>query len=170
VGNSARTFQYQIRVPMDDTHTLHLWYTAFIPPEGVAPEPVLMNAVHRFDVPLHDANGEYLLDITDAQDLMVWSVQGEIADRTGEHLGSTDRGLTAFRRMLLREIRRVEEGADPLGVVRGSGERVLTLPLERQKGHHAEGFASVFLRRHWRYAPVADALIALFAERASDPR
>jgi hypothetical protein len=68
--------------------------------------------------------------------------------------------------MLLREMRRVEEGADPLGVIRGTEERVLVLPLEREKGHHAEGFASVFSRRHWRYAPVADALIALFAERS----
>ena len=159
------TYQYQIRVPMDDAQTLHLWYTAFIPPEGSAAASSLTRGVHRFDVPLVDERGEYLVDITDAQDVMVWCAQGGIADRTAEHLGTTDRGLTAFRRMLLRELRRVEEGADPLGVVRDRDDaRPLVLPLEREKGHHAEGFASVFLRRHWRYAPVADELVALFDE------
>jgi len=158
------TYQYQIRVPMDDTHTLHLWYTAFIPPDGSASP--LTRGVHRFEVPLVDEHGEYLVDITDAQDVMVWCAQGGVADRTAEHIGTTDRGLTLFRRMLSRELRRVEEGADPLGVVRDRDPRPLVLPLEREKGHHAEGFASVFLRRHWRYAPVADELIALFSEDA----
>jgi len=159
------TYQYQIRVPMDDTHTLHLWYTAFIPPEGSA-SSALTRGVHRFEVPLVDERGEYLVDITDAQDVMVWCAQGGVADRTVEHIGTTDRGLTLFRRMLVRELRRVEEGADPLGVVRDRDARPLVLPLEREKGHHAEGFASVFRRRHWRYAPVADELIALLNEDA----
>ncbi len=156
------TFQYQIRVPMDDTHTLHLWYTAFVAPEHGAP-PALTAGVHRFAVPLVDARGEYLVDITDAQDVMVWCAQGGVADRAVEHLGSTDRGLTLFRRVLAREVDRVAAGADPLGVVRDRDD-VLVLPLEREKGHHAEGFASVFNRRHWRYAPVAPELIALFDE------
>ena len=30
----SRYYAFQIRVPVDDTHTLHLWYTAYIPPKG----------------------------------------------------------------------------------------------------------------------------------------
>ena len=28
----SRYYAFQIRVPMDDTHTMHLWYTAYVPP------------------------------------------------------------------------------------------------------------------------------------------
>src|SRR6201991_539019 len=37
VGNgdeTSRYYAFQIRVPVDDTHTMHLWYTAYMPPKG----------------------------------------------------------------------------------------------------------------------------------------
>jgi 5,5'-dehydrodivanillate O-demethylase len=42
VGNgdeASRYYAFQIRVPADDTHTLHLWYTAYVPPKGVKVAP-----------------------------------------------------------------------------------------------------------------------------------
>jgi phthalate 4,5-dioxygenase len=44
--------------------------------------------------------------------------EGQIYDRTVEHLGYTDRGLIHLRRIMLEAIRDVEEGRDPRGVVR----------------------------------------------------
>jgi phthalate 4,5-dioxygenase len=40
--------------------------------------------------------------------------QGEIADRTIEHLGTPDRAVTAMRRVMLRAIDDVEAGREPL--------------------------------------------------------
>ena len=42
-------YGYQIRVPVDDTHTLHLWYTAYMPPKGQTVSPHLLEKVHVYD-------------------------------------------------------------------------------------------------------------------------
>ena len=55
VGNgdeTSRYYAFQIRVPADDTHTLHLWYTAYVPPKGAKVAPQLLDKVHVYDVPL----------------------------------------------------------------------------------------------------------------------
>jgi hypothetical protein len=41
-----------------------------------------------------------------------WAVesQGRIQDRTREHLGTTDKGIVAYRKMLLAEIRKAAAG------------------------------------------------------------
>ncbi|HEY3115153.1 MAG TPA: Rieske 2Fe-2S domain-containing protein [Chloroflexota bacterium] len=44
--------------------------------------------------------------------------QGPIYDRTQEHLVNTDQGLLAMRTVMHKAIQDVQEGADPLGVVR----------------------------------------------------
>ena len=41
---------------------------------------------------------------------------GPIADRSEEHLGSTDRAIVTMRRLLLEAIRAVEAGGHPRGV------------------------------------------------------
>ena len=162
-----RTYEFQIRVPADDTHTLHLWYTAYVPPAGAEVPDHLLARVHAFDVPI-GGEGAYELDMTDHQDIMAWVTQGPIADRTTEQLGFADRGITLYRKMLLRELRKVEAGEDPMGTVRDpAADAVLDLPLERDKAHFSDGFESYFRRRHWRYAPIAEDLIRLFAHRSA---
>jgi hypothetical protein len=37
-----------------------------------------------------------------------------IADRTKENLGASDNGIALYRRVLRREIKKVEEGVDPM--------------------------------------------------------
>jgi phthalate 4,5-dioxygenase oxygenase subunit len=49
------------------------------------------------------------------QDLAVQESMGSIVDRSREHLGSTDKAIIAFRRILLDLIKDLEEGKDPLG-------------------------------------------------------
>jgi len=50
----------------------------------------------------------------------VWATAGEgpIQDRTTEHLGYTDKVITAARRQLLDAVRTVQEGGEPKYVVR----------------------------------------------------
>ena len=55
---------------------------------------------------------------TQAQDLMALETQGPIADRTRERLATSDRGVELYRELLKREIERVGQGLDPIGVVR----------------------------------------------------
>ena len=54
-----------------------------------------------------------------------WATQGEgaIQNRTTEHLGYTDMAIAAARRMLLKAVRDVQEGQDPLHVIRDSEKR-----------------------------------------------
>jgi phthalate 4,5-dioxygenase len=51
-------------------------------------------------------------------DRLATESMGPIFDRSQEHLGATDRGVTLLRRMLLRAIDDVEAGRDPLAVQR----------------------------------------------------
>ncbi len=167
VGNASdswRMHAFQIRVPMDDTHTMHYWYNAYVPLEGQAVPAKLLDDVPMYDVPFVDERGEYLTDLVDGQDIMAWVTQGPIADRTRETLGASDRGLTLFRRMLRRELAKVENGEDPIGVVRDpERNRTIELRMEKAKAHYADGFESLVRRTRIRYSPVVDDLIRVFA-------
>jgi 5,5'-dehydrodivanillate O-demethylase len=163
-GDDWHEYRFQFRVPIDDTHTQHYWYSSFVVPKNVAVPERFLDRVHVYDVPVKDAGGEYILDSIHAQDIMAWETQGAIADRTRESLNSTDRGITLYRRMLLRELRRMEEGEDPKSVQRDPAQNhVIDIPLERKKAHRAEGFEDLLRRHQIRYAPIADELIAIFA-------
>ena len=48
--------------------------------------------------------------------------EGQIYDRTVEHLGYTDRGVIALRKLMFEGIKAVQEGLDPRGVVRDAEE------------------------------------------------
>jgi 5,5'-dehydrodivanillate O-demethylase len=113
VGNGdekSRYYSFQIRVPADDEHTLHLWYNAYVPPQGVAVPPRLTERVHVYDVPFRDEEGEFIVDNVDGQDMMAWITQGSIADRTRENLGASDKGVALYRRVLRRELKKMAAG------------------------------------------------------------
>ncbi|MCL6593150.1 MAG: aromatic ring-hydroxylating dioxygenase subunit alpha, partial [Alicyclobacillus sp.] len=156
------TYAFQMRIPMDDTHTWHVWYNAYVPgPDVEIPEKLQKLCV--YDVPWRDENGEFITDYIDGQDIMCWVTQGAIADRTDERLGTTDKGIILFRKMLMEQIQRVEQGLDPLGVIRDPAQNeLISLPVERKKHHFSEGFESVTMRFQTRYCPVVRDLIDLF--------
>ena len=52
------------------------------------------------------------------QDRMVLESQGSIYDRSKENLGSADRGVVMYRKMLRESLEAVEVGRDPVGIVR----------------------------------------------------
>jgi 5,5'-dehydrodivanillate O-demethylase oxygenase subunit len=166
VGNgdeASRYYSFQIRVPVDDEHTLHLWYNAYVPPKGVVVPPRLTERVHVYDVPFRDTDGEFILDNVDGQDMMAWITQGAVADRTREHLGASDKGVTLYRRVLRRELKKIGAGQDPIGVVRDPARnRRIDLPNERKKHHNSDGFTHFMMRTHAKYSPVALEVAALY--------
>jgi len=166
VGNgdeTSRYYAFQIRVPVDDTHTMHMWYTAYVPPKGATVPQRLLEKVHTYDVPWKDQDGNFILDNVDTQDMMAWITQGAIADRTRENLGASDQGIAIFRRVLRREIKKVEQGIDPICVIRDPAKNVrIDLPNERKKHHNSDGFESWLMRTHAGYSPIAHDVAEVF--------
>jgi 5,5'-dehydrodivanillate O-demethylase len=161
-GNGV--FQMQIRVPVDDTHTWKLFYTVHAP-EG-AP-PVDQEWPVHYEIPYVDDRGNYIVDYIEGQDIMAWVTQGEIADRTNEHITKSDVGVVALRRMFRDSMQAVEEGRDPVAVVRQPHD-VIRLPLERFKFGRGPEFATDWIGNgSMRYSPIADDLKKLHVEAAS---
>ncbi len=119
----------QCHVPIDDTCT-H-WYTLFTSYAGPL-DPAQMRAQRMQTITLPDyqpnvgahnswgfdsgKHGETYLGMGD--DINVhdqWAVEspGPIADRTREHLGTSDKVIMAYRRLLQKSIDAVEAGATP---------------------------------------------------------
>ena len=167
VGNgdeTSRYYSFQIRVPVDDEHTLHLWYNAYVPPKQAVVPAHLRERLHLYEVPFRDEKGEFILDNIDGQDMMAWISQGPIVDRTRENLGGSDKGVAIYRRVLQRELKKMEQGHDPMGVIRDAGRNGrIDLPNERKKHHNSDGFASFMLRTHARYSPIADELVRIYS-------
>jgi 5,5'-dehydrodivanillate O-demethylase len=177
VGGAPRS-EFQIRVPMDDTQTLHLCYQVYSAPPGVeAPE---QDGVGWYEPPLFDEKGEPILDFVLAQDAMLWQAQGEVTDRSQENLGRTDVPIVFLRRQLEEQISRVEQGLDPLNYFPELPDNILygngapteewTAPdwAERQKQKGKDGMLSgqQFYRSNYhkgfavddvdRYGPAVD--------------
>jgi 5,5'-dehydrodivanillate O-demethylase len=168
VGNASptwRNYAYQIRIPIDDEQTLHLWYNAYKPPVGATTPAHLLERTFSYEVPYLDEKGEYILDMIDAQDIMAWITQGPIALRDQERLGTTDTGVIAYRKMLMRELEAVEAGKDPMGVLRTPvPNNVIELPMEKAKHHYSDGFESLTRRSRIRFSPVLEELIEVFTK------
>ena len=113
-STGAPRSEYQIRVPMDDTHTYHICYQVYAAPPGV--EAPGQDVVPWYEPPMVDGNGQPVLDYVLAQDAIVWTAQGPIVDRTQELLGRTDLPIVVLRRQLAEQIALVEQGQAPMNV------------------------------------------------------
>lgn len=123
---------FQIRVPVDDTHTWHVWYQTYRPTEtGTVPPQA---DVPAYEVPLRDEAGRFIRDYVDGQDITAWVTQGAIADRSREHLGKSDLSVIALRRLYQEQINKVAAGDDPICVYRNpERNQIIELPQEREK-------------------------------------
>lgn len=131
---------YQIRVPVDDTHTLHIWYmvhTAEAQAELGIKLPAQTDpcSIPIFEVPMPDlVNGVEpnwtLLDSNSGQDLVMWYSQGEIADRTTENLSNGDINIVRMRRYLDEQIKIVEDGKEPINVFRDPSDNNCLVPTK----------------------------------------
>jgi 5,5'-dehydrodivanillate O-demethylase len=126
-GNSGSIrHDYQFGVPIDDTTTWHLSYRSYtFPPDIQVPRQARVPYV---EVPIRDERGEYILDYVLGQDMVAWYEQGEITDRTQEHLYEGDKVVIAYRKMLKEQIEIVQRGGDPMNVLRDSAENVPWTP------------------------------------------
>jgi 5,5'-dehydrodivanillate O-demethylase oxygenase subunit len=151
-----RQHRFQIRVPVDDTHTMHYWYSCYKPAPGTAAPQ--QQQIPSYEVPWRDAQGGFLVDFVDGQDIMACVTQGPIADRTRETLGRSDQGIVLYRRLLLEQIRRVQAGQDPLGVIRNPDENeIIELPQEREKyGQGSKFLAESIQLGHARHSPIRE--------------
>jgi 5,5'-dehydrodivanillate O-demethylase len=111
-----RWHSFQYRVPVDDTHTIHMLYTVRVPEDGETAPP--QDHVPYEKRELYDSKGRLNNTIVPAQDEAAWVMQGPITDRTTEHLGVTDVGIILFRKMIEEQLKVVEDGGDPINVHR----------------------------------------------------
>lgn len=159
---------FQIRVPADDYNTLHFWYTCYLP-DVELPE---QKTVPIYEIPYKNENGKLITSFTDGQDIMAWITQGPIADRTTERLGSTDKGIILYRKMLQEEMAKAERGEDPIGVIRDPQKNhIIEFRNETEKGQFIDVKSVVELlklkRSREQFNPKIDEIVELF-EKASN--
>ena len=100
-GNFSMGPAFQIRTPIDDVRTGHWWVACYPMIEGDAAQTPEDIPFYRPPVPQLDENDQPVypeLRSNSAQDPAAWITQGAIADRTGEHLGRSDKGIIMFGR------------------------------------------------------------------------
>jgi len=153
--------RFQIRVPIDDTHTMHYWYSCYRPKVG-AVTPVQTD-VPVYEVPWRDNDGNFIVDFVDGGDIMAWVTQGPIADRTRETLASSDSGIVLYRRLLMEQARKAARGEDPIGVIRDPLENTI---IEFSQEHNKFRAGAAFLREaiemsHVRYSPIKERIVQL---------
>jgi 5,5'-dehydrodivanillate O-demethylase len=120
---------FQIRVPVDDTHTWHVMYQAYPPPPGAEGTP--QKTVPVYDIPITDERGKFITDFVLGQDMMAWVTQGPIAFRDQEKLGESDAGIILYRRLLRDHMAIVEQGGDPMNVFRDpETHNIVHIPVE----------------------------------------
>ena len=158
---SAEMTITQWHVPVDDTHCY--WYAVFTsftdPVDRAAMRAQRLKLYTLPDyVPRVNRSNEYGFDPHEqahstytgmGDDINVhdqWAVEsmGAIQDRTKENLGSTDKAIAAYRRLLVRAIRDVAEGRAPLlaggsaAGVRGPASIDAIGPVEGWEAHWQE--------------------------------
>jgi 5,5'-dehydrodivanillate O-demethylase len=155
--------QMQIRVPIDDTTTWKLFYSLHHPEAGEwehQERPVVYDYIWR------DENGRFVTDYVEGQDVMAWVSQGTITDRSQEHLGRSDAGVAMLRKMFKENMKRVQDGLDPLGTVREKHD-VIHLPCERDKFGAGTAFTDQWITGgSMRYSPIKEQLLELHRSAA----
>jgi 5,5'-dehydrodivanillate O-demethylase len=148
--------RFQIRVPIDDTHTLHFWYSCYHPRTGV--EVAKQEQIPSYEVIWQDEKGDFLLDFVDGQDIMSWVTQGAICDRTKEILATSDKGIILYRRLLFEQLARIKQGKEPMGVIRDANKnQIIEFPQEKNKFGAGNSFLQESIAMsHVRYSPIKD--------------
>lgn len=157
--------QDQIRVPMDDTHTLYWWYN--VHPKRAGDPDQRPEDIPLYTVPLPgiDAEGHPIWDVMDnnsGQDNYAWMSQGPITPRWTEHLGESDKGLILYRRLLREQMKLVAGGKDPMNTFRDPATNV-SIHVPHENDDPARGVAAKAARdagiigtgQATKYSPIA---------------
>ena len=156
VGSS---FEY--RVPVDDTHTLHMVYSAYAMPPGVR-APV-QETVPYYEIPLFDDDGRCIVDYTLGQDMMAWWTQGPIARRDLEKLGQSDVGIILFRKLLEDQMQLVASGMEPMNTFRDADANEAIALFQEHAPGGAVSRESLWTRQGSKYSPVVPEVDRLYA-------
>jgi 5,5'-dehydrodivanillate O-demethylase oxygenase subunit len=128
------------RVPVDDTNTMHftLYFGPIVDGKVSARMPKDQSAQGLGD----SVPGKYRWDEETGwiargdQDRCAQESQGSVFDRSGEHLGVSDEGVILLRRMFKQCIEAVQNGQDPVGIIRdpAKNETLSLVPGEFKVG------------------------------------
>ncbi|WP_334191698.1 Rieske 2Fe-2S domain-containing protein [Pararhodobacter sp.] len=108
-------------LPIDDTH-FQIYTIGRVTAEGE-----LANVRSRQD-------GKLWEELSDEEhrifpgDYEAQKGQGDITWHNHEHLGTTDQGIVMLRRFMLRQVKAVQDGRDPVGVAFTAGEEWIDSP------------------------------------------
>ncbi len=159
--------QFMYRVPMDESHTLHVTYTAYPPPTGEeanqpkVPYYIIPPSVDTQGLPIWEE-----LDNNGGQDIMAWVAQSGVVDRSKEKLGESDRGVILYRELLQRQLRIVEDGGEPMNVFRDPAKNeCIEVPPRSGQALEWPGPTGGFMRRitsSYKHSPVVTELVERF--------
>jgi 5,5'-dehydrodivanillate O-demethylase len=122
VGESPRQV-IRFRVPTDDFTTTTFWIDFYPHKDGQPTQPVRLSVKgFRKNQPgIYERVSDGWWNLPNReQDRVAQESQGLIADRTKEHLATSDQGILMLRKMISDSIDAVQQGRDPMGVVRDS--------------------------------------------------
>jgi 5,5'-dehydrodivanillate O-demethylase len=134
VGEKPRQV-IRFRVPTDDHKTTTFWID-FYPHKDDQPTQAVALKTEGFKksepgVYKRVQDGWWNI-YTHDQDRVAQESQGVVADRTKEHLASSDQGIIMLRKMIVEAIDAVARGKDPIGVLRNPVSRgVITFDSSR---------------------------------------
>ena len=153
---------FQIRVPVDDTHTAHWWFRCYQMEDGDTQQTPEDIPLYNVPVPDFDEEGRVPWDVLDnnsGQDIVAWITQGAVADRNHEALGRSDKGIILYRQMLEEAMATVADGGDPPNVFRDaeanvyhhfsteSDARFTKLGPQRHRGGAATKYSPIMIGR-----------------------
>ncbi len=121
---------YQIRVPIDDTHTMHVLYRGVPRKAGAEPQDGLKVVREKVD---YDEWGRVFGPVVIRQDEMAWIGQGPVSDRTLEHLVTSDKGVALYHNMLLENAAKVARGEDPMGTIRDPEKNFPMIAIKHER-------------------------------------
>jgi 5,5'-dehydrodivanillate O-demethylase oxygenase subunit len=156
---------FEWRTPIDDENTLSVtWCFSRVPRER---EPYAQEKIPAWHGPVRDSEtGRWISSHVMNQDFVAWMGQGTIADRTQEHLGSSDAGIIMLRQRFLRDIDAIARGEDPKATVRDPEiNRCIGLPIADRKGL-VEGRTLEEIAKH----PLGSGQLTDYVFQAGQPR
>ena len=146
---------FEWRVPIDDENTLSIaWLFNRVPHEQ---EPYDQGDIPSWHSEIIDPKtGRWVDTHVMNQDFIAWVGQGTIADRSKEHLGKSDGGIKMIRKRFQADIKAIQEGKDPKGVIRDPEDATnIKLPIADRE-LFTKGEPLEKLRQHPIHGPHLD--------------
>jgi hypothetical protein len=123
-----------LRIPVDDTHTQVFWLGFSPSADGSWEDPRTQEPTLEYSRSHFNENGDFHVSTYPGQDGMAWVTQGPVWDRTREHLGASDLGISMWRELLAEQIAIVKAGGDPINTYRDAeDDRIVEFSPARVK-------------------------------------